>query len=118
MELSILADDGDAVRVRVAGRITHDNIPASDDPLREMLGPDVYSRRMLLNLSEAEFLDSRGIGWLLVCHKRFNENSGRLVLYSIPPLVLDVIKVLRMHLVFELAESEDEALVVLKNEPA
>ena len=103
-------------RVDVTGNVTQDQVAINADPLRELLGSDVYSRTVLLNMKGAPFLDSSGVSWLLITHKRFKDNSGRFILHSIPTVVLNVLKVLRMHLVFEIAESETDAANMLEGE--
>jgi anti-anti-sigma regulatory factor len=53
------------------------------------------------------------MGWLLLCNKRFREADGRLVIHSVPPVVLDVMKVMRLDRVLKLAEDEVAALAML-----
>lgn len=118
MELAIQSEQDAAVHISVSGRITQDQVAVNADPLRELLGADVYSRNVLLNMRNAEFMDSSGVSWLLISHKRFKENDGRMVLYNVPPIVSNVLKVLRMHLVFNLAADEDAAEALLRGNEA
>ena len=116
MELAIVSEEGDVTRVSVTGNITQDQVAVNVDPLHELLGSDVYSRTVLLSMKDAPFLDSSGVSWLLISHKRFKDNQGRLILHSVQPTVLNVLKVLRMHLVFDLADTEAEAAKMLEGE--
>ena len=116
MELSIQSEDGDVVHVTIAGKITQSQLASVGDPLGDLLGPEVYSRKVLFNLRETETLDSSGVGWLLTTQKKFKGSGGHLVLYSIPPMVLNVFKVLRMTLVFKLAETENEAVNLIQGD--
>jgi anti-anti-sigma factor len=110
MDVVVKSDDGNVVQIEVAGKVSHRQIATDADLLSTLAGPDVYSKTVLLNLAGAEFLDSSGVGWLLMCHRRFEQNGGRMVLCRAPAIVMNVLKVLRMHLVFNLADSEVDAL--------
>src|SRR5437870_5162454 len=68
MNLSVIADEGDLTRVRCEGEIA--NYHHNDEPLEKLLGPEGLKRKVLLNLEKVRFLDSSGIGWLLILHKR------------------------------------------------
>jgi len=109
--------DGDAATVHldIEGALTQKQLHDADQILKDLIGDDVYSRRVLINLTSTNFIDSSGINWLLVCHKRFIENDGRMVLHSIPPLVDNVLKILRMESVFETAADESGASQLLQS---
>lgn len=109
MKLSVDTDDGRTANVRVAGSVTQQEIALLADPLGELLGPDAYKRTVCMDLGNTGFLDSSGINWLILSHKRFREQGGRLVLHSLPPLVMNVIKILKMQRVFEIADSPQAA---------
>lgn len=113
MQLSVLSQEDDVSVVRLAERLTPSNHPADIDELVALLGADVYSRQVLLDLAECKFIDSSGISWLLVRHKRFRESGGRMVLFSIPPMIDQVIRVLRLQIVFCLAADEKSARAML-----
>lgn len=110
MQLSIQAEEDDLVHVQVTGKITQEHIGVAGDPMLDLLGADVYSRNVLLNMSEADFVDSSGVSWLLILHKHFKEAGGRLILHSVPQMIVNVFKVLNMHLVFQIADSKHDAV--------
>jgi anti-sigma B factor antagonist len=110
MDVKIVTDDGNVVRLLVSGRIAQKQTDADDEPIAKLLGKEGYGRKALLDLGQAEYIDSSGVSWLLVAHKRFRSAGGKIVVYNIPPLVLNVLKVLRMQLVFDLAGDENEAV--------
>jgi anti-anti-sigma factor len=110
MQLVLHSDDGNYLHMRLKGRVTQKELPADEDLFVTQLGPDAYARKVLLDMQESEFLDSSGVSWLLVSHKRFRERGGRIVLHSIPPLVGNVLKVLRMNQIFLIAENEQAAV--------
>ncbi len=110
MQLSVDKEQNDTLHVSLSGRVTQDELTKSPQPLRKLFGEDISKRRLLLNLDDTEFLDSSGVSWLLDTHKRFQEDGGRLILFSVPQVVMNVIKVLRMHLVLDIAGNEKEAI--------
>jgi anti-anti-sigma factor len=116
MKLSVVSDDGDVLRLQATGRITQDDLSPSFDQMRELLGAGGYTRNVLLSLADVDFIDTSGISWLLACHKRFREGNGKLVIHSVVPMVLEVLKMLRLNLVFRLADNAAAALDLLREE--
>jgi anti-anti-sigma factor len=109
MHLKLISDDDHLTLVEVSGRITPDSFSHESEPLAALLGPGTYHRRVLLSLANSEYINSSGVGWLLVCHKRFRDAGGRLVIHSIPQLIRSVLDVLKMDQVFHLAGDADSA---------
>jgi len=109
MQLEFVSDDSVTLSLRLIGDVTQDAYGPSSEPLSDAYGADVYQRAVLIHLGEAGFIDSRGVGWLLVCHKRVREAGGILVLHSMTPEVAQVLKILRMDLVMDLADDETSA---------
>ena len=109
MDLQLAADDGQVAAINCTGQITRQS---PDDPFEKLLGSDCYTRRVLLNLKHARFIDSSGLGWLLIAHKRFNENGGRLILHSVPPLIRHPIDLLRLDKVLTIVATEADALAL------
>ena len=106
MKLSIAQDDGQSVRVAVKGQVTQRELAPLTDPLLDLLGPDAYSRQVRLDLSDADYLDSSGVGWLLTCNKRIRQAGGRLTLHSPHPIVTNVLRVLKLEKVFEIEPAQ------------
>jgi anti-anti-sigma factor len=116
MKLSLHSDDGNFLHMRLKGKVTQKELPVQEDLFVKELGSGAYGRSVLLDMQESEFLDSSGVSWLLVSHKRFREHGGRLVLHTIPPLVGNVLKVLRMNQIFSMAENEQAAMKLAQGE--
>lgn len=87
-----LPDPSGAVRVRCVGQISQSRFGGATDPLADLLGPDGFKRKVLLDLDRVDYIDSSGIGWLVGSHRRFNEGGGQLVLCNVPPVVDQVLK--------------------------
>jgi anti-anti-sigma factor len=104
MKLTILSNDSSVVHVQCADRISQDDFPRGSEPLGALLAPvGGFGRKVLLNLEEATFIDSSGISWLLITHKHFLQNGGRLIVHSVPPLVNQVFQLVRLHLIMAVA---------------
>jgi anti-anti-sigma factor len=112
MQLNFSQRD-DITIVAVSGRITYSTLDPTTDPLAVQI-PDIYSRRAFFDLSGTEYIDSSGVSWLLLCHKRFREGGGKLVIHSINPLVKQVLAVLKLERVLHLAENAEKAREELK----
>ena len=100
MKLSIAQDDGQSVRVAVQGHVTQKELAPPTEPLVDLLGPGAYARQVRLDLSNTEYLDSSGVGWLLTCHKRMRQAGGHLTLHAPHPIVANVLRVLKLERVF------------------
>jgi stage II sporulation protein AA (anti-sigma F factor antagonist) len=96
MKLSVISSDDNLLHVRCEGTISQNEFTDETEPLRELLASQSGPRqKVILDLERATFIDSSGIGWLLICHKRLRENGGELIIHSVPPLieqVLDLVK--------------------------
>ena len=112
MKLSKVADKGNVVRLAASGRLTQEDMASVTDAMHNLLGAGGYGRLVLLDMAQLEFVDSGGISWLLVRHKRCREAGGKLVFYSLQPMVLAVLKTLRLDQVFDIAEHETAALAM------
>jgi anti-anti-sigma factor len=110
MQLTLVSSDDNVVRLQCEGSISQDGFKAGADPLEDLLGANCYDRKVLLNLERTHYIDSSGIGWLMGRNKQFRQNGGRMVLHSIPPMVSQVLQLLRMGMVLELATDESMAL--------
>lgn len=110
MKFTLLPLQNDALfRVRCDGPITlrfHGNRP---EPLHELLGPVCTSHKILLNLQGAESIDTTGIAWLSRNHRAFQQAGGMLVLYNVPPVVLDLLDFMRLTELLHIAPDETAA---------
>jgi anti-anti-sigma factor len=97
LELSVQADEPDFLQVQCAGNVSLPDFRPANDPLAKLLGPQVYSRRVLLDMEKADYLDTSGVSWLISCHEHCHQAGGTLVLYAIPLRVRYVLQLLRME---------------------
>jgi anti-anti-sigma factor len=111
-----LANDAERTHVRASGKITPDSFSGASEPLAKMLGESIYARPLLVSFEGADYINSSGVGWLLICHKRCRDAGGKLVLFDIPKLIRNVFDVLRMDRVFCLADDYEDALAAVDRE--
>lgn len=109
MKLSIANDNGQTVQVKVAGKVTQHDFGPVQEPLAELLGPGTYGRKVALDLSDAPYMDSSGVGWLLACHKRMRQAGGSLRVHGAQPIVANMLKLLRVDKVLS-GEASDGVL--------
>src|SRR5207244_294743 len=77
VELTLLKQDEGCTHIGCAGEVSQTYAKVGDDPLTGAAGPTIYTRKVLLDCRQTRFIDSSGLGWLLIAHKRFTENGGR-----------------------------------------
>ena len=118
MELEKVSDDGNVLRLKAKGCVKQSAATVELEPLGALLGERGYGRKVLLDLSEADFVESSGLSWLLVCHKRFRQAGGKVVLHSVPVVVMQVLQVLSLDRAFDMADDDSAALGILKGESA
>jgi anti-anti-sigma factor len=112
MQLSFSERDG-VTTVAISGRITFATLEPGQDPLTTQF-PDIYSRRVMFDLSGTDYIDSTGVSWILTCNKKCREAGGALVLHSINPLVKQVLGVLKLDRVLHIADNAEKARAELK----
>lgn len=107
----------DCAHVLLSGDIRNpQELAAGPDPLEQVLGPKLHARKVLADLSGARYISSSGIGWLLEQNTKFASQGGLLVLHSVPPMVQNVLAVMKLHSVLTIVDgisaAESRALLV------
>jgi anti-sigma B factor antagonist len=93
--------------VDVEGQIDLGSSPALRKTLLESLqGTD----RVAVNLIAVKYIDSSGIASLLEVLKEARQSKKRLVLFGLTAAVLQVLQLTRLIGVFEILETEEQAL--------
>jgi anti-sigma B factor antagonist len=82
------------------------------EPVKEQLKslfnkPDT---RLALNLEGIRFIDSSGFGVFLSIMKTANNNHGQFKICNIRPEVMELFKLLQLHNVFDLYETQEECV--------
>ena len=91
------------------GKIT---IGTGDIALRQALSEALFAgaRNLLVNMAGVTMIDSSGIGELVSGYTTTANHGGRLKLCSLPPKVSDILEITQLITVFEVFDSEQEAI--------
>ncbi|MFF0344327.1 STAS domain-containing protein [Kribbella sp. NPDC004875] len=107
------ADAGAYVLVQVVGDLDLESAPALTEELRARIGP----RPIVLDLAGIEFMDSSGLGVLVGAHKDSTAQGGALLIAAPGPRVHRIFKITKLHKVFALYETVDEAVRSIAGTP-
>ncbi len=94
--------------INVDGDIDSDTSSMFKKSLNYALGRG--ERNILLNFENVNFITSVGIGVIIDLYKQLDKNNGKLVLVKVRKLVRDVLEVSRLDSVFQIMDTESEAI--------
>ena len=97
----------DTVIMNVRGRLESSNQHAFAEKANENLQTNPY---LIINLAEADFLDSAAIGTLVALTKQARDRGGNLWLANVPTQIVRVLAVLRLEQFFDICDDIDSAL--------
>lgn len=97
-DLAVVALPGEHLDASVVEEFKRDMAPLLDT-----------QSKVLLDLSGLRFVDSAGVGALLSCLRRANAAGGDLKLFGMTPPVRAVFDIARMHRIFDIFETREEA---------
>lgn len=108
MEISIRRIDQTAI-LEVAGDI---DLSSSPEVRKTLLRELRTSRtpRVVLNLEKVRYIDSSGVASLVEALKASRDIGSRLMLFGLTPIARDVLQLSRLLKIFEIYESEEQAL--------
>ncbi len=108
MKITKRERDG-VIILEVEGKVT---IGKGDVVLRETVHEAIGDRavKMLINLAQVTTIDSSGVGELVSAFTTATNRGGKLKLVNLPPKVNDILQITQLITVFEVFESEDEAI--------
>ena len=109
MQLNVMSDDGSTLQIQAIGQMHLVDFGAAAAPVNSLLESSGYARKVLMDLSQVTYIDSSCVAWLLTCHKRCREAGGELILHSVPPSILAILKMLRLETLLNLAEDARSA---------
>ena len=92
--------------------IDADNLDAGTARVfKELIAPVLdKERKVAFDLSRLQFVDSSGLGVILSCLRTLNSRGGDLRLCGLTRPVRALFELVRMHRVFEIFNSSDEAV--------
>ncbi len=114
MQLSLRSEDGQILRVDVSGRINMAVLGEQQEALSELLEGSGYSQTVLFDMTGVDLVDSAGMSWLVVQHKRFCDASGQFAIHSVPFTIMETLRVMRLDQVLNVANDESGALQLVQ----
>ncbi|HNX51301.1 MAG TPA: STAS domain-containing protein [Thermoanaerobaculaceae bacterium] len=106
-------DVGDVRILDLEGKIT---IGAGDVELRQRIEESVGAgfNKILLNFGGVTHIDSSGIGELVGCYTTLSRRGGKMKLLNLTQKITDILHVTQLITVFDVFDSEPEALSSFK----
>jgi anti-sigma B factor antagonist len=98
---------GRSAVVRVGGEIDTRTAHRLDEAVTEAAG---LASHVVIDLAQVTFVDSSGLGALIVARNTARERRGSVSLVSPPPVVRRLLGSTRLHDVFAIYDSLDEAV--------
>jgi len=115
MKMTILQRRDDITHLVLAGRLDTTGVEEISESFSETTA--ARKRPAIVDLSEIEFMASRGIGMLITSGKRLMKAGHKLVLLNPREMVESVLKLSKIDKVLPIAHSLDEAIQVLQGVP-
>jgi anti-sigma B factor antagonist len=110
---STIRDLDDVRIIELSGKIT---IGSGDVKLRELIQQalDTGHSKIVLDLAGVTAIDSSGIGEMVACYTTVTKRDGELKLLRLSPKINDILQVTQLITVFDVFDTEAEALAVLR----
>jgi anti-sigma B factor antagonist len=100
---------GDVTVIDAAGRITlGEGASTFRDSIKELAAQG--NQKLLLNLSEVNYIDSSGIGELVSGFTTVTNHGGQLKLLGLTKRVKDLLQITKLYTVFEVFDDEAAAV--------
>jgi anti-sigma B factor antagonist len=115
VSLSDEAVDADTQLLRARGEL--DLYAAPELKRRLASAIDAGKTRIVVDLTDASFMDSTALGVLLGALKRLRVRDGTLAVASEQPTILRILEVTGMNQVLDLHKTADDALTVVERHP-
>jgi anti-sigma B factor antagonist len=103
----------DVVILDLSGRITiGEGTITVRDTLQKLL--DEGNRKFLVNLGDVHYIDSSGLGELVIAFTTVRNHEGQLKLLNLTKRVRDLLQITKLLTVFDAFDSEAEAIKSMK----
>lgn len=78
---------------------------------------DEGERKILINLANVTSIDSSGLGSLIAAYATLEKNGGTLKLCNLSTRVIELMTITKLFTVFDIFDSETEAIASFENTP-
>lgn len=76
------------------------------------------NNKLILDLSQLRFVDSSGLGAMLSCLRQLTAKGGDLKLCCMSKQVRALFELVRMHRIFDIYNTKEQALQAFEHQPA
>jgi anti-anti-sigma factor len=97
----------------IVGQVPQEHFSRAAEAFRELIQQGRH-RRVVIDLSEADYISSTGIGAAVYYQKYLERHHGKLVIVKGPPAVMKVVVPL-IQSVIQIAETREEAVASLRD---
>lgn len=110
---SEVQDIQDVRVIKLKGKIS---IGAGDVKIRRLVDEALQDgkTKIVLDLGAVSSVDSSGIGEMVSCYTTVTKRGGKLALLRLSPKINDILQVTQLITVFNVYDSEEEALAALR----
>jgi len=107
MDVRIEQKEGIAV-CYIKGEVNINTVSALKESFKTLLDGD--SKKVVLNMSEVDYIDSLGLATLIKFYRDLEENGGGLALSNITPKIGSIFRITKVDKALNLFETEEDAL--------
>jgi len=115
-ELTAAITDGPSTAVKVVA-LTGEMDESSVESLKVQMDPiltDMNVKTVLFNLTQLEFINSKGIGYLVSVHTHLSKDQRSMILAGANEAVMDVISLVGLTSIIKYFNTVEEALASLQ----
>ena len=112
MDISVKHENENII-LRISGSILGEDRIELSDKIQELV--DEGGKNVILNLRDVDLMDSVGLGMLVALRASLMRNEVRLLLSNVDRSVKSLLAITKLTNVFDLYDTEDEALADLGN---
>ncbi len=111
--MTIIQEEKDGiVELSISGRLDAVSAVEADKDFSSVI--DAGHERLLVNLTNLDYISSAGLRVLLVVAKRIQQNGGKVVLCSLSANVKEVFEISGFSSIFNIFPTSDEAIDFLE----
>lgn len=95
----------DKVIIELEGEIQIKNISEIKKVIYQTI--DTHKKNIILDFKNVSYIDSSGIGVLLVGYRKASESGNELILCNVPEKIMEILKLTQINRIFRFFTSED-----------
>jgi len=114
MDITFRENNG-ILNVHLQGRLDATTASESEKKIKDKISEFSNAIKMIIDLSQLEYISSAGLRVMLVVSKILKANNGKLCLLGLDENVFEIFKISGFDLIFNIACDLDEAVSILND---